>query len=55
MNMKKYELLYDFGGFKAGDIVETESEISGVIAEYVKEIKEPEFEVATPKRKKAGE
>lgn len=53
--MKKYELLYDFGGFKAGDVVETESDISGVLAEYVKEVDQPELEVAIPKRKKAGE
>ena len=53
--MKTYELTQDFGGFKAGDKIETSGEIGEYFAPYVKEFEEASFEVATPKRKKLTE
>ena len=48
--MKTYELTEDFGGFKAGDKIETSGEIGEYFKLYAKEIEEAELEVATPKR-----
>ena len=53
--MKKYELTQDFGGFKAGDKIETSGEIGEYFAPYVKEVEPASIEVATPKRKKSTE
>ena len=53
--MKTYELTQDFGGFKAGDKIETSGEIGEYFAPYVKEIEPATLEVATPKRKKSTE
>jgi len=51
--MKTYELTEDFGGFKAGDKIETGGEIGEVFAPYVKEVEPASLEVATPKRRKS--
>jgi len=48
--MKTYELTQDFGGFKAGDKIETSGDIGEYFAPYVKEIEPATLEVATPKR-----
>lgn len=48
--MKTYELTEDFGGFKAGDKIETSGEIGEYFAPYVKEFEPSSLEVATPKR-----
>lgn len=48
--MKTYELTQDFGGFKAGDKIETSGDIGEYFAPYVKEIEPASLEVATPKR-----
>jgi len=48
--MKTYELTEDFGGFKAGDKIETSGEIGEYFAPYVKEVEPSSLEVATPKR-----
>ena len=53
--MKTYELTEDFGGFKAGDKIETSGEIGEYFAPYVKEVKPSSLEVATQKRKKLTE
>ena len=53
--MKTYELTEDFGGFKAGDKIETSGEIGEYFALYVKEAEPASLEVATPKRKKSTE
>jgi len=53
--MKTYELTEDFGGFKAGDKIETSGEIGEYFAPYVKEVEPTQLEVATPKRKKSTE
>ena len=49
--MKTYELTEDFGGFKAGDKIETSGEIGEYFAPYVKELEAASLEVATPRRK----
>ena len=48
--MKTYELTEDFGGFKAGDKIETSGDIGEYFAPYVKEVEPASLEVATPKR-----
>ena len=48
--MKTYELTEDFGGFKAGDKIETSGEIGEYFSPYVKEVEPASLEVATPKR-----
>lgn len=48
--MKKYELTEDFGGFKAGDKIETSGYLGEYFAPYAKEIEPATLEVATPKR-----
>ena len=48
--MKTYELTEYFGGFKAGDKIETSGEIGEYFAPYVKEAEQATLEVATPKR-----
>jgi hypothetical protein len=53
--MKTYELTEDFGGFKAGDKIETSGEIGEYFAPYVKEAEPTHLEVATPRRKKSTE
>ena len=53
--MKTYELTEDFGGFKAGDKIETSGAIGEYFAPYVKEIESAQLEVATTKRKKLTE
>jgi len=53
--MKTYELMEDFGGFKAGDKIETSGEIGEYFSPYVKEIEAAQLEVATPKRNKSTE
>jgi hypothetical protein len=53
--MKTYELTEDFGGFKAGDKIETSGEIGEYFSTYVKEIESAQLEVATPKRNKSTE
>jgi hypothetical protein len=47
--MKKYKLKEDFGGMKAGDVIETEGELGDVFpAGSFELIEEAELEVATP-------
>ena len=53
--MKTYELTEDFGGFKAGDKIETSGDIGEYFAPYVKETELATLEVATPKHKKSTE
>lgn len=49
VNMKKYKLNEDFGGMKAGDVIETDGELGSVFpAGSFELMEESELEVATP-------
>lgn len=47
--MKKYKLNEDFGGMKAGDVIETDGELGSVFpADSFEFVEDAELEVATP-------
>lgn len=53
--MKKYKLKEDFGGMKAGDVIETDGALGDVFPDGSFELLEDaELEVATPEPAKRG-